>query len=400
VPGETPSCAPDRNKFLRLTLQLPDEAEDMGNTDDMDIQPAPPTDEPPTEPDQNEQQLYVLAGSLGGKPRPGAEGTAEEDVSQHRVNLENLEKLKPASASAAIGSATTSCPQIEDRADDRMATDRILRMVAGIRPTATAAKVTGKSSTKVQTENEGTRPKELNTMRGHDTLALIARYAFTGHKVGPLFQWSRDHAQSMTMDRIQTAVTVMNLVRWKLTDMFSGFLTSEAADACIVGALGRAMEECPTPVSPMDTTEPPEFLDLSHNAPGSPLDKASLEPETRESAPEDELEDVMGKFSEGPEDETQEQFDVIKYMQRQREIEAIRKTSKVYGVDEVFLRDMLDKHVHTQYGTERKFLLTAVGTKAEQKFDARTPGRRSHQGRSQETRPTGGEDGARGKPEE
>lgn len=70
-------------------------------------------------------------------------------------------------------------------------------------------------------------------------------------------------------------------------------------------------------------------------------------------------------------------------MQRQREIDAMRRTSKVYGVTEEFIRDMLDKNVHTDYSKERHFLLTTADSKEQQERDVRPPRQRSTQSTEQ-----------------
>ena len=162
--------------------------------------------------------------------------------------------------------------------------------------------------------------------------------------IGELFQWSTNHASTLSRERIDTIVTFIQAVRQKAIGLLGDILTSTAIDAWIVGSVDQVLAECTQPVEDKDVVSVTPFPDLSQKPPGSPAWSGTTEVAPSHLNIEEDAE-VADLLSPATDIGQSPPFQVKDYHQKQSELASIRKNAQVFGVDEKFIYELLENTV-------------------------------------------------------
>jgi hypothetical protein len=180
-------------------------------------------------------------------------------------------------------------------------------------------------------------------------LAAAAHAMFTGDEAPDVFVWTREHAPNLTAERVDTIVSLMQILKWKAADFVQDFMSSTASDACLIGTLNRIAKQCPRPVDADLPTPPPvtsrarvpEILGDPPLSPSAWSQESGGHRQLQRQAVPDPFA-VMGHFSPGPALTRDDKLILNATTRRLKEEAVIKKAARTYNITEDYVRGLIE----------------------------------------------------------
>jgi len=223
---------------------------------------------------------------------------------------------------------------------DQSATEGLVKLVKQVEDSIAEARSIRESNPKRQTGNM--KPRVLNTPLGIDILATAAYYMVTRKRPGEVFKWTTERASTLSAERVDTIISLLDILRWKAAQFTEDFLEAGATDACFIGILNRASKECPEPVEPnrQRTATGNRFPDLADQPPSPSVWSQTTEPEPVEdrTVPAKKT----GRFSPGPAITPEDKIIAESTMRKLKAEEVVKQTARKYHLTEDYVCGLIE----------------------------------------------------------
>ena len=208
-------------------------------------------------------------------------------------------------------------------------------------PTAASARTAGTARKKIQVQaDDKEMPPSLATPLGQGIVSIAGRYLLTDDKPGAVAYWAATHAPAVSPDRAESVIMLLQYLRWKGAQFLNEFLRAPAADAILVGIIGRLMPYCP-PLSTSTSAAEAEFRRLGamsqHNA-NVDLDIQSKSPQSLYDEMGEQDDESEEEERDEDESESEEERDMGQAEEHGSDIE---KGAKELGVTEEYLKKLV-----------------------------------------------------------
>ena len=174
-------------------------------------------------------------------------------------------------------------------------------------------------------------PPSLATPLGQGIVGIAGRFLFTDDEPGAVAYWASTHTPAVSADRAEAVIMLLQYMRWKGAQFLNEFLHVPAADAILVGIIGRLMPYCP-PLSASKSTTEADF----HRLGTAPQPSPSVDLDIQQKSPRSLYEEEEEGENESEEEEEEEDA----YHPKEQDLD-LKRSAKELNVTEDYLKKLV-----------------------------------------------------------